>query len=378
MSIGIGRIQRGFERYFIDLFGALREHVDITLYKSAGGETAVEVVPTLLNVATPLVRLLPLGEIGTGTEYRTYKHDCVAFGLSVLPHLIKNRYDVIHYIDYPLGRVLRHLQSIVRFNGRLLLTNGCCMPTKYYPRETHIHHVAEPLYREAVDEGIPASRMTLAPCGIHASRFERKTSRQELRARYGIRPETFVILAVTAVKKAHKRVDHIIEEVSRLEGDVLLWIDGNPEDPTVPELARRKLGDRCRITHVRSDDIGDLYHAADVMVHAALEESFGLAIVEALSTGLTVLTHHSPHFEWLTGARDGLVNMETPGALAERLTRVRAAGEKDSAADGARAERARRFDWSSLVPQYLEMYRKLGPARPAIPAGQSAAASAFR
>ena len=35
-SVGLGRIQRGYERYFKGIFEALRNDFDITLYKSAG------------------------------------------------------------------------------------------------------------------------------------------------------------------------------------------------------------------------------------------------------------------------------------------------------------------------------------------------------
>lgn len=359
-SIGIGRIQRGFERYFSDLFNVLRDRLDLTLYKSRGSESLHDKIPPFLRPATFLAHALPLGQIVEGAEYKHYKHDCLAFGLSLLPELLHERYDVLHVIDYPLAIVLERLQRLFRFRTRLLLTNGCCMPPQYYPRVSHVHHVAEVFYQESVAMGVPEFHLTFVPCGIHAEYFETNLSRQELRRKHGISEDTFVILAVTAVKRKHKRVDHIIEEVSRLGGDILLWIDGNPEDPSIPKLARAKLGTRCRITHLPSTELPELYHLADLMVHAALEESFGLAIVEALSTGRMVLTHDSPHFEWLVQDRACLVDMSTPGKLTGRLRELM--GRRADLVDGAqdRAAMARqRFDWGSLTPAYIEMYRKV-------------------
>lgn len=369
VSIGIGRIQRGYERYFSGLFGALREELDITLYKSGGTSSAQQKVPPLLRATTAIARALPLGRLGT--EYKEYKHDCLAFGLSLLPELLRNGFHVLHCIDYPLAVVLQHLQRVCRFRTRLLFTNGCCMPPQYYPRVAHVHHVAQPLFQEALAKGVPPSRITLVPCGLDTEKFAATASQQELRQKHGISDSTFVILAVTAVKRLHKRVDHIIEEVSRLEGDVLLWIDGNPEDPTIPELARQRLGSRCRMTHVPSSEVSELYYLADVMVHAALEESFGLAVVEALSTGLLVLTHDSAHFQWLVQDQDCLVDMRTPGKLTARLRQLlKRTGEHSCRAQARAASVRQRFDWRSLTPAYIEMYRKVAGLNRAGPVGK--------
>jgi glycosyltransferase involved in cell wall biosynthesis len=359
VSIGIGRTQRGYERYFGDLFAELESELDITLYKGAGDRSVRQRIPLLLGPAALAARVLPLGSVVGGAEYRFYKHDCVAYGLALLPDLMFERFDVVHVIDYPLMRVLEYLQRIFPFPAQILYTNGCCMPPHIYPRRAHVHHVAKPLFNDALAWGIPASRMTLVPCGIRTERFAIRTSPQQLRQKYGISESTFLILAVTAIKRMHKRVDHLIEEVSRIDGDLLLWIDGHEEDPAILEIAHRKLGSRCRISCVHSSDVGELYKIADVMVHGSLEESFGLAIIEGLSTGLPVLVHNSPHFEWLVQDPACLVDMKTPGELCIRLRKLLGARGGVSRSQ-VRADRIRsRFDWTSLKSDYIEMYSKL-------------------
>jgi glycosyltransferase involved in cell wall biosynthesis len=207
--------------------------------------------------------------------------------------------------------------------------------------------------------------MTLIPCGIHTGRFTPAQSRQAIRERHSVHQSAFVILVVTAKKRAHKRVDYILEEVSRLEGNVLLWIDGNPEDPTVEDLARARLGERCRLSYLPSERACELYQMADVFVHASLEESFGLAIVEALSSGLPVLVHDSPHFEWLLNGRECLLDMSVPGALSKRLREMLQFKDQIVARSAARAaDIRRRFDWSSLASDYIEMYRNVAALAP--------------
>ena len=367
-AVGIGRVQRGFERMFTDLFGVLQDNLDVTLFKSGGVRNARERIPRLLRPTTAIARALPLGGHAGGP---TYKADCLAFGLSLLPELLRNRFDVVHCVDPLLTQVLQRLQRVFGFKSRLLFTEGCRVPPQYYPRVAHVHHVGQFAMRQAVAMGIPESHMTLIPIGVHTERFKPTLGRQELRKRHGISDSTFVVLAISNVERVFKRVDYIIEEASRLSGDFLLWVDGYPDDPTLMEMARQKLGPKGRITYLPSGDIPELYQLADVMVHANLDEAFGIAVAEALCSGIPVLTHDSPHFEWLVQDRECLIDMSMPGNLSARLNEVAAQKELLSSRAQQRAEAARRrFDWSALAPTYVAMYRKVAALNSRAPVEQ--------
>lgn len=355
MSVGLGRVQRGFERYFQDIFGVLGDGLEVTLFKSGGAQDHRNRVPPMLHAVTRLTRTLPLGRFAGRTEYH---RDCLAFGLCVLPQVMGRRFDVIHCIDPPLAVVLGWFRRLGLISAPLLFTEGSVMPPRFYPRVDHIHHVAQAAYDEAIACGVPASRMSLVPCGLHTQRFHTTETRARLRAQFEIPESRFVILAVSALKREHKRVDYIIEEASQVPGDVMLWLDGYLEDPSIPELARACMGERCRITHVSSAEVPALYGAADVFVHAALEESFGLALVEALCSGLAVIAHDSPHFRWLIGDPSSLIDMAEPGALTRRLTTLLATTARR--ADPAVVETTRkRFDWGSLRADYSDLYQRV-------------------
>jgi glycosyltransferase involved in cell wall biosynthesis len=195
---------------------------------------------------------------------------------------------------------------------------------------------------------------------VRAEEFLPAADRSALRVSHGIRPDTFVIAAVSALKREHKRLDYVIREVARLQGDVLLWIDGNPEDSEIPRLASQLLGQRMRITHLPSTKIRELYQLADVFVHAALEEAFGLAILEAACCGLPALIHDNLHFRWLLGDQAWRLDMSREGALSAVLytmathrQQVRERALRNSASIRAR------YAWQSLAKDYLTMYRKV-------------------
>jgi glycosyltransferase involved in cell wall biosynthesis len=351
VAIGIGRFQRGFERYFSDLAEVMQAGVDLTLFGGAPGDGRR--VPRGLAWATRLAHRIPVGRVET--EYGEYKTDCLAYGLALWPELMTGQFDIVHVIDPPLAKVVEQLLRITPGGPRLLYTNGTAWPIHLCPRRAHVHHVQIGSYRAALAAGDPVQRNTLVPCGIHARRFDAAARRAALRQQHGLAESTLVVLVVAAVKRVHKRLDHVITEVCGLEGDFLLWIDGKPEEPDLADLARSRLGPRCRVTHVASAEVGQLYAMADLFVHAALEESFGLAIVEALSTGLPVLVHDSPHFEWLVGSREPLVDMSRAGALRERLSAAIAGGAEERSDLRAAAAR-QRYDWPRLRQDYQALY----------------------
>jgi len=276
----------------------------------------------------------------------------------MLPDLLRNRFDVVHFIDPPLAVIFHRLRSLVPIRPSLLFTDGCVVPPKYYQLADHVHQVSKVHRDRVIAGGVPESHVTLAVVGLHSAKFRPEASREELRRKHGVSATAFVVLAVSAVKRIHKRIDHLIDEVSRIEGELLLWIDGNPEDEAVVELAREKLGARCRITHVPTSELPELYGLADVFVHSALEEAFGLAIVEAMASGLMVLVHDCPHFAWLTGDAGCLVDMATRGKLEARLRNmIPRRAECASQAELRRFATRERFDWQFVKAGYVEMYR---------------------
>ena len=129
---------------------------------------------------------------------------------------------------------------------------------------------------ESVDNGIDFAAMAFDPAG-----------RDRVRAEFGIAPETRLIGAVGRLHVS-KRFDVLLRAVRPVLGPEhrLLIVGAGPE-----EDALRRLADELGIAEYvvftgGRDDIPDLYSAMDVMVSPGLAETFGLAIIEALASGL--------------------------------------------------------------------------------------------
>lgn len=362
-SPGVGLVQRGFERMFADLFEVVGNAAEVTLVKGGGACGPREIVPTFLPRNGRILRTLPLHWLIGRTRFHV---ECLSFALALLPSLRRGRFDLVHTIDPPLTRVLSRLRRRFGLRFHLLHTEATNMPPGDYPPADHIHEIGAMKYEAALRQGIPRSHLSLIPAGISPARFATSASREELRAQHGIGKSTFVVLCVAALNRWHKRVDHLVEEFDRLEGDCLLWLDGSMDhgEPDLPGWVRSRLGERCRISRVPSHRVGELYRLADVKVLASEHEAFGLVLPEAMACGLPVLAHRSSHFRWLIGSDANLVDMTARGELAARLQRLQA-NPAERALLCRTAETLARYDWANLKRDYLELYERVlsGPIR---------------
>ena len=352
---GVGLVQRGYERMFRDLFDLMHGEVDATLFKGGGATGDREKVPLFLRRNGLVVNALPVHRLVGRAPQHT---EGFTFGLGLVPYLRGGRFDVVHCIDPPLARTLYALRWRLGLRFKLLFTHGCSMPPEIYPPADHIQETAKVTRDEAIAAGIPAAGLTLLPPGFHPERFETSLTREAIRRKHGVSNDTFVILSIAALNRGHKRTHHLIDEAARLEGDFLLWLDGSLDhgDPDLVDYARARLGDRCRVTHVPSGEVGELHRMADVMAHAALFEAFGLSVVEAAAMGVPVITHDAPHFRWLLSNPLSWVDMSASGALASRLAFLR---EHREALAELRCveETRRRFAWANLRSGYRDLYQ---------------------
>jgi glycosyltransferase involved in cell wall biosynthesis len=351
----VGQTRRGYERYIDDLMRIFRSNLDLTLFKGAGtaGERE-KVVPHVTRTGL-LSRLFPDRFL-----HARYLIEFGTFGASVAPLLARGQFDIVHFIDPPLARCLHAVRRLSGKRFRLLFTNA---RPEFYDCSRwadHIHCITPAAIEEAERTGVSSRRLSLIPPGIDSARVTASEERAELRRKYGVPQDQFVVLSVTTLNRQHKRVDYLIEESAALGGNPLLWIDGSlhPDgDPSLVDMATVKLGSRFRRTHVASQKVGELLKLADVFVSSALVESFGMAIVEAMFCGLPVVTHDSPHFRWLTNGVAHFVDMTKPGNLARFLSEaMRSPGLLRSGTELRAA--ARRFDWQEIGGDYLEMYSR--------------------
>lgn len=180
------------------------------------------------------------------------------------------------------------------------------------------------------------------------------------RAGLGLPTDRPVVVMVSALI-ASKRVIEGIEAVSRCD-DVFLAVAGDgPLRDQVLETGNRLLPGRFARLVLPRDRMPVLYRSADVMLHMSVDEPSANAYIEALATGLPVVTHDRAVTRWTFEDTAFLVDTKVPDAVAGAIGRALA----DTAA-GREARLSlvrRRFTWEAIAGEYGAFIRRIVGAR---------------
>ncbi|NUP15868.1 MAG: glycosyltransferase, partial [Streptomyces sp.] len=156
--------------------------------------------------------------------------------------------------------------------------------------------------------GVPGQRIRVIPNGIDAARFRYdEARRRQARAFHGLPEDAFVVGGVGRLTPG-KRFDVLLRALALLPlGVRLLLVGGGPEEEGLRRTARDLgvagrvvlTGERPYLPDCRDEapDLVSLLSAMDVLASPSPEESFGLAVVEALAAGLPVLYASCPAVE---------------------------------------------------------------------------------
>lgn len=103
------------------------------------------------------------------------------------------------------------------------------------------------------------------------------------------------------------------------------------------------------------------YRCADALAFPSVKEGFGLAILEAMSADLPVVTSDLPVFrEYLVAGRDALmVPVGDVAALSDAMHAVATNATLRSSLIKAGRPIARRFSWASCAEEHRAVYAQL-------------------
>ncbi|MGW0843654.1 glycosyltransferase [Streptomyces sp. NPDC002787] len=218
--------------------------------------------------------------------------------------------------------------------------------------------------------GVPSPRIEVVPNGIDLARFHFDASRRHhTRRRLGLPEDAYVVGGIGRLT-AGKRFDVLIRAMARLPADHwLLLVGGGPEESVLRRTAHEAgVADRVLFTGERPNvpdaspgtgaspgtDVPSLTFAMDLLASPSSEEAFGLAVVEALASGLPVLYTSCPAIEDLPSqATTGALRVRGgPEAYANAVAAVRAAGPRPRTA----ADAAHHYSISRSAARLMDVY----------------------
>jgi glycosyltransferase involved in cell wall biosynthesis len=265
-----------------------------------------------------------------------------------------------------------------------------------YPRFDGLVALTPSVRQEYLDLGVSADKIRIISNGVDVARFQRTPPNREKLAKFGVGPDTVVLLTVGRhhPKKGYDQIPRIAQRLKERGFDFRWLIVGRGREdferrfPEAPGLGIHTLEDQPvpsngkvdaaalkpsgssavlpgasrpvdAAFNLPSDTLVELYRSADIFAFPTLLETFGMVLVEAMAAGLPVVTTDAPGvrdviahgengLQSLAGDADAFAaNLER--LLADPRERVRYR-ELSLAAAGA-------YDWPRVVDQYRDFYR---------------------
>lgn len=204
---------------------------------------------------------------------------------------------------------------------------------------------------------LPSAPIDVVPNGVDLDRF---APAEELSG--GPRPLRLITVGRLSATKRLPVLIEMVESLREAGGDVQLTIVGG--GALEGELRRRISAERFRGTvtmtgRCDADRMPEMYRRHDVYVSASAQEGMSNAMLEAMASGLPIVTTRCEGVDELIADNGLVVDEASPRTLAEALAGLVEDRQKLRAMSIAARKRAERFTWRSVAEQYLDLYKRI-------------------
>jgi alpha-1,3-rhamnosyl/mannosyltransferase len=231
---------------------------------------------------------------------------------------------------------------------------------------TDSHFIADEIFAKL---GVPRAKLRVVPLGVDAAYHPR--TRDECAAvlhRHGLGDRAYLL--VVATQEPRKNLARLARAYASLPATLRVrhplvvvgargWLNAELERALAPLEAS---GEARRLGYVEESDLPLLYAAAHAFAFPSLYEGFGLPVLEALASGVPVLTSRGSSLEEIVGGRDGdlavCVDALDERALQRGIERVLTDAEWRARVSAAGVAHAHAFTWGRCVDATVAVYRE--------------------
>ena len=244
---------------------------------------------------------------------------------------------------------------------RLYTSVGALLERYIVPKAGIICAVSEKVKNELVHLGMPSSRIRVVHNGVDVREFYPGTA-----SRTSLELPDDVPLGLFAgdIKTRRKNLDSVLRALQRVD-DVHLAVAGDTADSPFPSLAQRMgIADRVHFLGFRRD-IPDLMRTADFFVFPSRYEACTLVLLEAMASGLPIITAKTAGGAELVDTQSGYV-LDDPEDVEEIAQAMRTLAE-DSGLRQKMAHQARsnaeNLTWEHMAKQYMGLIDEVAAAK---------------
>jgi glycosyltransferase involved in cell wall biosynthesis len=171
-----------------------------------------------------------------------------------------------------------------------------------------------------------------------------------------------LILNVGAVQK-RKNIQRLVDAFEGVDGDWRLVLAGSPgygAAEILDRIAQSAARDRILVTgYVSPQELARWYARAKIFAFPSLDEGFGMPVLEAMASGIPVVTSNRSALPEVAGDAALLVDPEDTSGISKALCSL--IENEELAGDLIRrgSARAQKFTWGKAVRETWAVYRRL-------------------
>lgn len=226
-----------------------------------------------------------------------------------------------------------------------------------YGAATTVVAVSAKLRRDLVSIGVEERRIRVILNGVDTDEFH---PGQQDRVALGLPAGVPIALFAGDIRTPLKNLPGVLQALTQVPG-LHLAVCGEARRSPYPQLARQLgLGDRVHFIGFRRD-LPAVMRACDLLVFPSRCDAFGLVVLEAMASGLPVITALSAGASEVVGDDSGFVlqNPDDVPALAAHLRVF--SDDADLRRRMGRAARAaaEQHTWARMAGQYLQLFKRV-------------------
>jgi glycosyltransferase involved in cell wall biosynthesis len=284
--------------------------------------------------------------------------------------LKENRYDLVHaFFGLPTGwlcyRTANRLPYIISLRGSDVPGGHARLQFEYKllgPLLKRIWTDASVLV--ACSEGLknralrflPSANIDIIPNGIDLDKFHPVSSR-ELSSELKL-----LTVGRLSVTKRFEMLVEAVEILSKQGKNVRLTISGGGGllDELKNLVEQKKLTDIINLTgRIESEKMPDVYGAHDMFVSASMQEGMSNAMLEAMASGLPIITTRCEGVDELISDNGVVVEKDSAEALAEAINNLAENKKAYGTMCALARKRAENFDWDKVANGYIKLYQQV-------------------
>ena len=203
---------------------------------------------------------------------------------------------------------------------------------------------------------LPSVSIDVIPNGVELDRFSPAETAEKSKA---LRLLTVGRLSVT------KRIEMLIDAVEilhRTACKVRLTVvgGGQMEKQFRKIVTERELSDVIKIAgRMDSEKMPEVYRQNDIFISASMQEGMSNAMLEAMSSGLPIVTTRCEGLAELIDGNGLIVERDNVEEIAKAVKRLADDPELYKRMSTAARKQAEKFNWANVASSYIEQYRKI-------------------